>query len=75
MDFTTILYILGGIAVGFVLGMIAEMVADNEHLARAERRNECLKMENEALKSGKTEIIEIVDKRSKPDDVDFSQKW
>ena len=72
MNVEFILYILGAMCVGFVLGMIVELFADQEQINRLKRKNECLKLEIQALIDGKTEVIEIVDKReSEPNEVKF----
>ena len=72
MNAEFILYILGAALVGFVLGMIAELFAEQEQMNRLRKKIECLKLENQALTDGKTEVIEIVDKReSEPNEIKF----
>lgn len=74
MTALTVIYSLGALALGFLLGMVLQVFIDSDQIRRLIKRNDRLKLENEALMNGKTEVIEIVDKRQ-PDEVDFSQKW
>lgn len=74
MTALTVIYSIGALALGFLLGMVLQVFIDSDQIRRLIKRNDRLKLENEALMNGKTEVIEIVDKRQ-PDEVDFSQKW
>lgn len=74
MTALTIIYSLGALALGFLIGMILQAFIDSDQIGQLIRRNDRLKLENEALMNGKKEVIEIVDKRQ-PDEVDFSQHW
>lgn len=74
MTALTVIYSLGALALGFLLGMVLQVFIDSDQIRRLIKRNDRLQLENEALMNGKTEVIEIVDKRQ-PDEVDFSQKW
>lgn len=74
MTALTIIYSLGALALGFLVGMILQAFIDSDQIGQLIRRNDRLKLENEALINGKKEVIEIVDKRQ-PDEVDFSQHW
>lgn len=74
MTALTVIYSLGALALGFLLGMVLQVFIDSDQIRRLIKRNDRLKLENEALMNGKTEVIEIVDKRQ-PEEVDFSQKW
>lgn len=74
MTALTVIYSLGALALGFLLGMVLQVFIDSDQIRRLIKRNDRLKLENEALMNGKTEVIEIVDKRQ-PDEVDFSQTW
>lgn len=74
MTALTVIYSLGALALGFLLGMVLQVFIDSDQIRRLIKRNDRLKLENEALMNGQTEVIEIVDKRQ-PDEVDFSQKW
>lgn len=74
MTALTVIYSIGALALGFLLGMVLQVFIDSDQIRRLIKINDRLKLENEALMNGKTEVIEIVDKRQ-PEEVDFSQKW
>ena len=74
MTALTIIYSVGALGLGFLIGMSIQAFIDSDQIRRLIKRNDRLQLENEALMNGKTEVIEIVDKRQ-PDEVDFSQKW
>lgn len=74
MTALTIIYSVGALGLGFLIGMILQAFIDSDQIGQLIRRNDRLKLENEALINGKKEVIEIVDKRQ-PDEVDFSQHW
>lgn len=74
MTALTIIYSLGALGLGFLIGMSVQAFIDSEQMRKLIKRNDRLKLENEALMNGHTEVIEIVDKRQ-PDEVDFSQTW
>lgn len=74
MTVLTIIYSLGALGLGFLIGMSVQAFIDSDQMRKLIKRNDRLKLENEALMNGQTEVIEIVDKR-KPDEVDFSQSW
>ena len=74
MTALTIIYSVGALGLGFLIGMSIQAFIDAEQMRKLIKRNDRLKLENEALMNGHTEVIEIVDKRQ-PDEVDFSQTW
>lgn len=74
MTALTIIYSLGALGLGFLIGMSVQAFIDSDQMRKLIKRNDRLKLENEALMNGHTEVIEIVDKRQ-PDEVDFSQTW
>lgn len=74
MTALTIIYSLGALGLGFLIGMSIQAFIDSDQMRKLIKRNDRLKLENEALMNGHTEVIEIVDKRQ-PDEVDFSQSW
>lgn len=74
MTALTIIYSVGALGLGFLIGMSVQAFIDSDQMRKLIKRNDRLKLENEALMNGQTEVIEIVDKRQ-PDEVDFSQKW
>lgn len=69
-----IVYMIGALGLGFLIGMSIQAFIDADQMRKLIKRNDRLKLENEALMNGHTEVIEIVDKRQ-PDEVDFSQTW
>lgn len=75
MNLLTIIYLLGVFAVGFITGVTVELFIDAEQIRRLNNHIDKLKLENEALINGKTEVIEIVDNRTTSQDIDFSQNW
>lgn len=74
MTALTIIYSVGALGLGFLIGMSIQAFIDSDQMRKLIKRNDRLKLENEALMNGHTEVIEIVDKR-RPDEVDFSQTW
>lgn len=74
MTALTIIYSVGALGLGFLIGMSVQVFIDSDQMRKLIKRNDRLKLENEALMNGHTEVIEIVDKRQ-PDEVDFSQTW
>lgn len=74
MTALTIIYSVGALGLGFLIGMSIQAFIDSDQMRKLIKRNDRLKLENEALMNGQTEVIEIVDKRQ-PDEVDFSQHW
>lgn len=74
MTALTIIYSVGALGLGFLIGMSIQAFIDSDQMRKLIKRNDRLKLENEALMNGHTEVIEIVDKRQ-PEEVDFSQKW
>ena len=74
MTALTIIYSVGALGLGFLIGMSIQAFIDADQMRKLIKRNDRLKLENEALMNGHTEVIEIVDKRH-PDEVDFSQTW
>lgn len=61
------LIITASLAVGFIIGILAETIIDADQVRRLNATIDRLKTENQALIDGKTEIIEIVDNRTKDD--------
>lgn len=74
MTALTIIYSVGALGLGFLIGMSIQAFIDSDQMRKLIKRNDRLKLENEALMNGHTEVIEIVDKRQ-PEEVDFSQTW
>lgn len=75
MTALTIIYSVGALGLGFLIGMSIQAFIDSDQMRKLIKRNDRLKLENEALMNGHTEVIEIVDNRKQSDEVDFSQHW
>ena len=60
---------------GFIIGVTVELFIDADQVRRLNNHIDKLKLENEALINGHTEVIEIVDNRTTSQDIDFSQDW
>lgn len=58
-----IVYMIGALGLGFLIGMSIQAFIDADQMRKLIKRNDRLKLENEALMNGHTEVIEIVDKR------------
>lgn len=65
-----LLAITAALAVGFIIGILAETIIDAEQVRKLNAQINRLKFENQTLIENKTEIIEIVDNR-KEDSVDY----
>ena len=63
MNALTLIYILGAAAVGFLAGIIVEVFIEADQLRQLNKCIGKLKMENQALIDGNTEVIEIAEKR------------
>lgn len=71
MTLLTIIYIIGALAFGFLIGTMFEIFADSEEFRRLNRKIQRLELEKQALLEGKTEVIEIIDNRMTPEEVDY----
>ena len=71
MNLLTIIYIIGALAFGFLIGTMFEIFADSEEFRRLNHKVRRLELENTALREGKTEVIEIIDNRTTPEEVDY----
>ena len=71
------IYMIGALAVGFLTGIIVELIIDNQTINSQRRHIEKLQMENDYLmRHGQTETIEIVDKTIDLDNIPtFDQNW
>ena len=71
------IYMIGALALGFLAGIIVELIIDNQTINSQRRHIEKLQMENDYLmKYGQTETIEIVDKTIDLDNIPtFDQNW
>jgi len=74
MNGLEIIYLIGAAAVGVLAGMIIELSIDAQTIADLKQINHKLRLENEQLKK-KPEVIEIVDRRTEGQEIDYSQKW
>lgn len=66
MTALTIIYIIGALAVGFLIGMILELVIDAQTIRELQEDNRRVKMELELLQKEKNQpqTVEILDRRS-----------
>lgn len=65
MTFLSVLYVLGGLAVGIIVGMIIELGIETNTNNELHRRIETLQLENEALRQeAPAQVVEILDRRS-----------
>ena len=75
MNGLEVIYIIGAMAVGLLIGMIIELILDNQTIMELKEQNRKLRLENIQLRQeAKHEVIEIVDNRT-TDEVDYSQNW
>lgn len=76
MTALTIIYSIGALGLGFLIGMSIQAFIDSDQMRKLIKRNDRLKLENEALMNGQTETIEIVDKTIDLDNIPtFDQDW
>ena len=59
----TVIYTLGALAIGFLAGIVTETFIDAEQVRSLNNKIDRLKVENQALIDGHTEVIEVVDNR------------
>ena len=71
MTALTIIYSVGALGLGFLIGMSVQAFIDSDQMRKLIKRNDRLKLENEALMNGQTEVIEIVDNRTNNNEVRF----
>ena len=76
MNGLEVIYIIGAMAVGLLIGMIIELILDNQTIMELKDQNRKLTLENEQLRQeAKHEVIEIVDKTFEwADGIDFPNK-
>ena len=65
-----VLYIVGALVFGFLIGLIVEMICDNDLVYQLRKENDRLRSALEKAKK-EPEVIEIVDKRQAPDEITF----
>ena len=71
MNGLEVIYIIGAMAVGLLIGMIIELILDNQTIMELKEQNRKLRLENIQLRQeAKHEVIEIVDNRT-TDEVKF----
>lgn len=66
MTALTIIYIIGALAVGFLIGMILELVIDAQTIRELQEDNRRVRMELELIQKEKRQpqTVEILDRRS-----------
>lgn len=63
---------MGAAAVGFLFGVIVELCIDTDNIRALQEKNHKLELMNEALrKEVKHEVIEIIDNRTKENEIKF----
>lgn len=68
MNGLTIIYIIGALAIGFLFGMILELIIDAKTIRELQDDNHRLRLLNEQISREQTvEIIEINDNRAQPE--------
>ena len=65
----TVIYVIGALAVGFLIGVTTETFIDAEQVKSLRDRISELETEKQDLIDGKVEVIEIVDNRKQDDNV------
>ena len=73
MNLLNIIYLFGAMALGFIFGMVVELMIDAETIRDLQAQNRKLRLEL-AQERKSPEVIEIID-NTVANEVDFSQKW
>lgn len=72
MNALTVIYMVAALAIGFMFGIIVELMFDTTTIRELQTKNHKLILENETLrKEAKHEVIEIVDNRQKDQEIKF----
>ena len=77
MNALEIIYLMGALAVGFVFGLIVELMIDATTIRELQEKNRKLTLENVQLRRDqlrreeKHEVIEIIDNRQKNNEIKF----
>lgn len=72
MNGLVIIYIIGALAIGVLIGMIVELILDNQTIMELQEKNRKLRLENAQLRQkGTKEVIEIIDRRTPETDFSF----
>lgn len=72
MNALEIIYLIGALAVGFIFGLIVELMIDATTIRELQDKNRKLTLENVQLRrEAKREVIEIVDNRTKDNEIKF----
>lgn len=72
MNALEIIYLMGALAVGFIFGLIVELMIDAQTIRELQEKNRKLTLENTQLRrEAKHEVIEIVDNRTKDNEIKF----
>ena len=68
MNGLTIIYIIGALAIGFLFGMILELIIDSKTIRELQEDNHRLRLLNEQISAERdVKIIEINDNRAQPE--------
>lgn len=72
MNALTLIYMAAALAIGFMFGIIVELMFDTQTIRELQTKNRKLILENETLrKEAKHEVIEIIDNRTKDNEIKF----
>jgi len=76
MNLLTLIYVVGALALGFLLGITTDLLIAIPQFKRLADRNNILELENKALSDNKKviKVTEIAD-GTIGKDVDYSQDW
>lgn len=75
MNLLNIIYIIGALAIGLLIGMILELALDAQTIRELQDDNRRLRKLNIHLeKQSKSEVIEIIDKRTPETNFSFPNK-
>jgi len=77
MDGLEIIYILGALGLGFLFGVIVELLIEARQIADLQEGYHKLELENEMLRrSQPSEVIEITDRSVDAENIpEFTQNW
>ena len=72
MNVLEVIYILGAVGVGVLIGMIMELSIEATTIRDLQDKNHKLRLENAQLRQeAKHEVIEIIDNRTKENEIKF----
>ena len=70
MNALTYIYLVGALGIGFLTGLVTELMIEGKQIADLQENNRKLELENEQLRNeAKHEVIEIIDNNINPANV------